>query len=54
MPSSAPATPPGEGGKSGALFSALRIFGAVVLLLMLVSIVYSGWIAIVNWNSISV
>lgn len=36
------------------MYTALRILGIVVLLLMLVSIVYSGWIAIANWDAISV
>lgn len=36
------------------LYTALRILGIVVLVLMLVSIVYSGWIAVSNWSAISV
>ena len=54
MSASAPNASSGEGGGVGTLYTALRIFGVVVLILMLVSILYSGWIAIVNWNSISV
>lgn len=34
--------------------TALRIFGYVVLLLMLVAIVYVIWISIINWSSIGV
>lgn len=49
-----PALVPGESGTTGTLYTALRIFGLVVLALMLVSIVYSGWISIENWGSIEV
>jgi hypothetical protein len=36
------------------LYTALRVFGLVVLALMLVGIVYAGWISAVNWNAIGV
>lgn len=48
MPSSTTAEPPTP------MYTALRILGIVVLLLMIVSIVYSGWISIANWDAISV
>lgn len=43
-----------EAGIPAALYTALRILGLVVLVLMLVSIVYAGWITIANWGSIKV
>ena len=46
--------PPQEAGLPGTLYTALRVFGLVVLTLMLVSILYSGWIAIENWGDIRV
>lgn len=46
--------PPQETGLPGTLYTALRVLGLVVLALMLVSILYSGWIAIENWGSIRV
>jgi hypothetical protein len=39
---------------AGPSYAALRIFALVVLALMLISIVYSGWIAIENWGAIRV
>ena len=39
---------------SSLLYTALRALGLVVLALMLVSIIYSGWIALENWGSIGV
>ncbi len=48
-------TPPSsERETSDPFYAALRIFGFVVLALMLVSIAYSGWIALVNWGDIGV
>lgn len=47
-----PAVPDEEA--SSRLYTALRVLGLVVLVLMLVSIVYSGWIALENWGSIGV
>ncbi|HSK20928.1 MAG TPA: hypothetical protein VK912_17365 [Longimicrobiales bacterium] len=38
----------------GVFYNALRGLGLVMLLLILLSIVYAGWIAIVNWGDISV
>lgn len=35
-------------------YHSLRVFGWIVLVLMLVSIVYSGWISIANWTGIGV
>lgn len=35
-------------------FTALKVFGWVVLALMLVSIAYSAWIAVENWGDIGV
>lgn len=46
-------TPP-EQGTRDAFYQALRILGIVVLVLMLVSILYSGYIALENWGSIEV
>lgn len=46
--------PPQETGFSGTLYTALRVLGLVVLALMLLSILYSGWIALENWGSIRV
>ncbi len=46
MPPTETPTPP--------LFTALRALGALVLVLMLASIGYAGWIALQNWGSISV
>lgn len=43
-----------EAGFSGTLYKALRVFGIVVLALMLVAILYSGWIAFLNWGAIRV
>lgn len=53
MPASSDATTP-DAGAPGTLFTALRALGLVVLALMLVSILYSAWIAVANWGSISV
>lgn len=52
MPASSDA--PHEAGAFGTLFTALRALGLVVLALMLLSILYAGWIAVANWSSISV
>ncbi len=52
MTTSTPAAAEGE--NTPAVYTALRIFGLVVLVLMLVSIVYAGWIALENWGSIRV
>jgi hypothetical protein len=46
--------PPAEGGTVALGYVALRIFGFVMLLLMLASIIYSGFIAIANWGEIRV
>lgn len=35
-------------------YTSLRVLGFIVLALMLLSILYSGWIAIENWGSIRV
>jgi hypothetical protein len=35
-------------------FTALKVFGWVVLALMLASIAYSGWIVAQNWQAIGV
>ena len=51
---SRPTAPAGETGVPGTLYTALRVFGLVVLALMLLTILYSGWIALENWGSISV
>ncbi len=53
MPASSDA-PTHEGGAFGAVYTALRALGLVVLALMLVAILYAGWIAVANWGSISV
>lgn len=53
MPVSSDAPTP-ETGAPGTLFTALRALGLVVLALMLASILYSAWIAVANWGSISV
>lgn len=50
---SAPSAAPDEGATSP-LYIGLRVFGLVVLLLMLVSIVYAGWISVANWSEIGV
>jgi hypothetical protein len=36
------------------LYTALRLLGALVLVLMLAAIGYASWIAAVNWSHISV
>lgn len=36
------------------LYSVLRVLAFVILISMLVSIVYSGWITLENWNAIGV
>ena len=36
------------------LVTVLRGVGLLVLTLMLVSIVYAGWISVANWNAIGV
>jgi len=55
MPDSSGSTHvPFEGGTASVLFTALRIFGLLVLALMLASILYSGWISLENWGTISV
>ena len=53
QPSSAGHTGPGKD-TVGVFFNALRALGLVMLLLIVLSIVYAGWIAIVNWGDISV
>ena len=40
--------------QKSSFYTALRILGIVVLVLMLVSIVYAGWISVSNWGAISV
>ena len=52
MTTSTPTT--AEEGAVDPLYTALRVFGLVVLVLMLLTILYSGWIAIENWGSIRV
>ena len=47
-------TPTAPEGPAPALYTALRGLGLVVLVLMLVSIVYAGWIALENWGVIGV
>lgn len=56
MTTSVPATSEGDGGRSlpDRLYTALRILGGVVLVLMLAAILYSAWIAFANWGYISV
>ena len=46
--------PPAEDGTVAVGYTALRAFGFVMLVLMLASIVYSLWIALVNWSEIRV
>ncbi len=41
-------------GSPAALHAGLRLVGLVVLALMLVAIVYAGWISIANWSEIGV
>lgn len=53
MPPTSPASPQ-EAGFSGTLYVALRVLGIVVLALMLLAILYSGWIAFANWGAIGV
>lgn len=48
------APPSSDAGLHDAVFQALRVLGLVVLVLMLVSVLYSGWIALENWNTIQV
>jgi hypothetical protein len=38
----------------GLLYKGLRIFGYLMLALMVASIAYSAWIAITNWGAIGV
>lgn len=38
----------------GVFYNALRALGLVMLLLIVLSIVYAGWIAAVNWGDINV
>jgi hypothetical protein len=48
-------TPPHAEDSTVALgYTALRIFGFIMLVLMLASIFYSAWIALANWGEISV
>lgn len=50
-----PSLPPAvDHGFARGLYTALRIFGLVVLALMLVAILYAGWISLENWSSIGV
>ena len=53
MPVSSDA-PTHEGGAFGAVYTALRALGLVVLALMLLALLYSGWITVANWGHISV
>jgi hypothetical protein len=46
--------PPADDGTVALGYRALRIFGFVMLLLMLASIIYSSWIALANWGDIRV
>ena len=46
--------PPADDGTVAAGYTALRVFGFLMLLLMLVSIVYACWIALANWGEIRV
>ena len=39
---------------SPSLYPVLRVVGLVVLALMLVAIVYAGYISAINWNAIRV
>ena len=52
MTASSPSAPPPKA--VSALYGALRALGYVMLLLILISILYSGWIAITNWGEIRV
>ncbi len=36
------------------IYQAVRVFGAVVLLLIVVAVLYSGWAMLANWGDISV
>ncbi len=54
MTTPTPASPAVPDPAASPLYTALRVFGLVVLALMLVSIIYSGWIALENWGSIGV
>lgn len=51
---SAADTPSQESGLPGTFYMALRVLGIVVLALMLLSMLYSGWIALENWGYIQV
>lgn len=35
-------------------FTALRVFGWVVMALMIASVAYAAWLSISNWHAISV
>ncbi len=52
------ASSPGQAGSGkdtiGVFFTALRGLGYVMLLLILLSIAYASWIAILNWDQIKV
>ncbi|MEO6446073.1 MAG: hypothetical protein ABIZ91_17940 [Gemmatimonadaceae bacterium] len=52
------ASSPGQDGSGkdtiGVFFTALRGLGFVMMLLMLLSIAYASWIAILNWDHIKV
>ncbi|MEP0546915.1 MAG: hypothetical protein ABJF88_08285 [Rhodothermales bacterium] len=54
MTTPTPADPAVPDPASSLLYTALRALGLVVLVLMLLSIVYSGWIALENWGDIGV
>jgi hypothetical protein len=41
-------------GTVGTLHAVFRAVAALVLVLMLVAVVYSGWISIVNWADVGV
>jgi hypothetical protein len=47
-------TAPDGAGTIGTLHAAFRAFAALVLVLMLLAVVYSGWISIVNWADVGV
>ena len=61
QPPSSPISPPAPAAMdapasspSPAVFAALKVFGWVVLALMLGSIGYAAWIAAANWGAIGV
>ncbi len=40
--------------RSSPFYSSLKIFGWIVLALMVLSILYAGWTSLVNWSYIRV